>query len=116
LVGRVPIEVERRSWVRSIDKPCLVWASDWVTQRVLFSVTVYPPVDELDPRRAEAAHFERVRQVKEVIARGAGDLRLSLLLETEWDLRWDNGREVWVDGASRAHDASRFGIGSRAHA
>jgi hypothetical protein len=34
-------------------------------------------------------------------------------IETEWDMEWDNGREVWIDRGSYAYDASRFGVGTR---
>ncbi len=74
---------------------------------------VYPPVDELDLSKTEAAHYRRVNQIKEIVARGAGDLRLSLYLETEGDMEWDNGREVWIDRGGYAYDASRFGVGTR---
>jgi hypothetical protein len=74
---------------------------------------VYPPVDELDLSKAEAAHYRRVNQIKEIVAQGAGDLRPSLYLETEWDMEWDNGREVWIDRGGYAYDASRFGVGTR---
>jgi hypothetical protein len=113
IVGAVPVEVEKRRWVRSVNKPVLIDGHDWTTGRLLFSILVYPAIDELDLSAAEAAHYQRVEQIKQIVARGAGDLRLSLYLETEWDLRWDNGREVWIDGGDYAYDASRFGIGTR---
>jgi hypothetical protein len=115
IVGAVPVEVEKRPWVRSVNKPVLVDGCDWTTNRVLFSMVVYSPVDELDLSKAEAAHYRRVNQIKEIVARGAGDLRHSLYLETEWDMKWDNGREVWIDRDGHAYDASCFGIGSRSH-
>jgi len=34
-------------------------------------------------------------------------------IETEWDMEWDNGREVWIDRGGYAYDASRFGVGTR---
>jgi hypothetical protein len=113
IVGAVPVEVQKRRWVRSVNKPVLVDGCDWTTNRVLFSIVVYPPVDELDLSKAEAAHYRRVNQIKEIVARGAGDLRLSLYLETEWDMEWDIGREVWIDRDGYAYDASRFGVGTR---
>ena len=113
IVGAVPVEVGKRRWVRSVDKPVLVDGHDWTTGRLLFSILVYPAIDELDLSKAEAAHYQRVEQIKQIVAQGAGDLRLSLYLETEWDLRWDNRREVWIDGDDYAYDASRFGIGTR---
>ena len=113
IVGAVPVEVEKRPWVRSVNKPVLVDGCDWTTNRVLFSIVVYPPVDELDLSKAEAAHYRRVNQIKEIVARGAGDLRFSLYLETEWDMEWDYERVVWIDRDGYAYDASRFGVGTR---
>jgi hypothetical protein len=113
IVGTVPVEVEKRPWVRSVNKPVLVDGCVWTTNRVLFSIVVYPPVDELDLSKAEGAHYRRVNQIKEIVARGAGDLRLSLYLETEWDMDWHNRREVWIDRGGYAYDASRFGVGTR---
>ena len=34
-------------------------------------------------------------------------------IETEGDMEWDNGREVWIDRGGYAYDASRFGVGTR---
>jgi hypothetical protein len=37
----------------------------------------------------------------------------SLYIETEWDMKWDYQREVWIDRDDYAYDASRFGVGTR---
>ena len=57
-------------------------------------------------------HQERVRGVKRVIARGAAEIRTSMLFETDCGLGWDPEREVWTSSAGDAfaHDG-RYACG-----
>jgi hypothetical protein len=48
---------------------------------------------------------ERTRRYEEGLASG----------ELVLDMKWDNGREVWIDRDGHAYEASRFGIGSWSH-
>jgi hypothetical protein len=112
LSGRVPISTEKRGYIRSIDKPVLIDAYDWTTDRCLFSVLVHPPL-EVPWDEEEAAHFERVRQVKEVITSGAGKMGASLYLESDYGLEWDAKREVWTSEDGYPYDAKRFASGPK---
>jgi hypothetical protein len=104
LRGRVPREVERRRWVRSIETPVLVEAHDWVEGRLLFSVLVWPSLEEEDP----AAHWERVEQVKRAISRGAAELMWSTEITTDYSLRWNADRAVWTTEDATSFDGGRF--------
>jgi hypothetical protein len=64
LLGRVPRQVERRRWNRAIETPVLIDARDWTNGRLLFSVLVWPSLEEEN----RGAQLERVDQVKEAIA------------------------------------------------
>jgi hypothetical protein len=65
------------------------------------------------PGFAPHEHGERVEEVLDVIARGAGEKCFSTYWEVDWGLRWNPAREVWVDGDGHRYDGSRFGVGSR---
>jgi hypothetical protein len=66
LLGRVPRQVERRRWNRAVETPILVDCLDWTSGRLLFSVLVLPSLEDKDP----VAQLERLRQLKEALARG----------------------------------------------
>jgi hypothetical protein len=112
LAGRVPIETEKRSWIRSSETPALIDVYDWTTDRLLFSVLVWPSL-ESSAYDADYAYQQRVGQVKEAIAKGAAEKAWCTRLETDWGLRWDHKRECWTDSDGHHYDGSRFGTGSR---
>ena len=87
-----------------METPVLIDAVDWTDERRIFSVLVWPPVEVDD--EAIAGHYERVQQVKQVIARGASDMALTTLLETDYGLKWDHDRKVWVTSGSFAYDGT----------
>lgn len=107
IVGRLPHEVERRHWHRSLEAPVLVDVLDWTDERRIFSVLVWPPLESA-VRTASHNHRERVEQVKAVIARGAADMAYSTRFETDYGLQWDRKREVWTSSAGDgfAYDGS----------
>jgi hypothetical protein len=102
LTGRVPIETERRYWNQSAQSPVLLEVHDWTTDRRIFSCLVWPPL-ESPAESAEADHFERVQQVKQVIAKGAAEQVLTTRFETDYGLRWDYEAKCW-----RASDSYRY--------
>ena len=111
IVGRLPLEVEKRSWNRSLEAPVVVEVGDWTDNRRIFTVLVWPPLES--PVETTAYdHRERVRLVKQAIARGGNEMAWSTRFETDYGLVWDQEREVWVgsDGFSydgrRTHDAA----------
>ena len=112
LIGRMPRQVEKRWWNRATETPALLDVYDWTTERLLFSVLIWPPL-ESSRDDADYVFHERVREVKEAIARGAADKAWCTRFETDWGLRWNHRREVWVDGDGHHYDGSRFGAGSR---
>jgi hypothetical protein len=106
LVGRVPIETEKRFWNRNRERPVLIDVYSWVDDRRIFSVLVWPALEE-DPHDADYVFRERVDEVKEAIAKGCGEKSWSThFFETDWGLRWDQRREVWVDEDGYAYDGS----------
>ena len=112
LRGKVPRQVERRWWNRAAETPVLVDVFDWTDDRLIFSVLVWPSL-ESSARNAGYAQRDRVEAVTGAIARGAKDKMWSTYWEVDFGLKWDHGREVWVDGDGHAYDGSRFGAGSR---
>lgn len=107
LVGRVPVVRPRRWWNRAIEPPVLVDAFDWTDERLLFSVLVWPPLED------RGGHRERARQVLEVLHAGAADLNWSTLYEVDDGLTWDAEREVWRGSDGFAHDGERLRAYSR---
>ena len=95
LFGLVPIEPERRLWIRSVETPALLNVYDWTDDRHIFSVLIWPPL-ETPTDDADRVFRERVREVKEAIARGAADRAMCTRFETDYGLRWDHKRQVWV--------------------
>ena len=112
LVGRVPLKTEKRPWVRSVETPALVDVFDWTTDRLLFSVLVWPPL-ETPGQDAPYDHHQRVEAVLEAISKGAAEKMWSVYWEVDYGLEWDQSRETWVDGDGHRYDGSRFGAGSR---
>ena len=113
LVGRVPIETEKRLWIRSAETPALLSVFDWSNDRHIFSVLIWPSL-ETPADDADRVFRERVREVKEAIARGAADRALCTRFETDFGLKWDARRQVWVatDGFAYAPPGERVGGGS----
>ena len=112
LVGRVPIRTDKRPWVRSAETPILVDVYDWTTDRLIFSVLCWPPL-ESDMGDAYQDHRERVEEVMTTFAEGAGRKSWSTYWEVDHGLVWDHRRECWQDGDGHRYDGSRFGAGSR---
>jgi hypothetical protein len=119
---RVPVEVDRRVWIRG-ESPALIDIWAWETGTLVGSVLVYPPL-ESSPDTAAEDHEERIAQVKEVLMHGTERMALSTYLETS-RMVWDPRRVVWVAEKDLRHewshrlqrwvatgpgyDASRFG-------
>ncbi len=108
LVGRVPQRTDKREWIRSVETPVLVDCYDWTTDRLIFSVLVWPP---LESSREDAIydHYRRVEGVLDAIAKGAEEKAWSMQWVVDYDLRWDPSRRVWVDNDGHAYDGARFG-------
>ena len=107
LVGRVPDAVRLRGWNRATETPVLVDAHDWTTDRLVFSLLVWPPLDA-PARAAPYDHDERTRQIKEAFGRVCADRAWSVRFETDYGLRWDHAREVWADSGGHAYDGQKF--------
>ena len=112
LTGRKPQRVERRWWNRSAETPLLVDWFDWPTDRLLFSVIVWPSLESA-PETADDDMRERTEQVLGAIAQGASEKMWSTRWELDHGLWWEHKRECWVDSDGHAYDGSRFGTGSR---
>ncbi len=108
IAGRLPLEVERRDWNKSVEAPILVDVSDWTDDRRIFSAVVWPPLESSE-EDALRGHRVRVDQVKAVIARGAAEMVYSTRFETDYGLRWDRDREVWTSSTDGgfAYDGQR---------
>jgi hypothetical protein len=106
LVGKVPIETNKRYWNRSLQRPVLIEAHDWSTDRRLFSVVVWPSL-ESEEEDAAYNHMARVEQVKHAIAKGAAEMAFSTRLQTDYGLMWDHEREVWVGSDGFAYDGKK---------
>jgi hypothetical protein len=119
LIGRTPRRVERRWWNRATESPVLVDVFDWTTERLLFSVLVWPPLESA-AHVAERDHRRRLEEVLEAIGKGAAEKMWSTCWQVS-ELVWDNQREVWVDADGHAYDGerlydySRGGVGGRSY-
>jgi hypothetical protein len=107
LIGRMPLEVERRWWNRATETPTLIDVYDWTNERHIFSVLVWP-VLEAPPERAAISQEERVELVREVLHRGAAEMALTTRYETDYGLRWDHERRVWTTEDGFAYDGERL--------
>jgi hypothetical protein len=103
LVGRVPIETEKRLWIRSVETPALLNVFDWTDDRHIFSVLIWPSL-ETPAGEADQVFRERVREVKEAHAKGAADRALCTRFETDYGLRWDHKRQVWTAADGFAYE------------
>lgn len=112
LAGRTPQQTHKRPWVRSVEAPVLVDVFDWTTDRLIFSVLVWPSL-ESSGHDAFRVRQGRVENVTAAIAKGAKEKMWSTYWEVDHGLVWNHARECWVDGDGHRYDGSRFGIGSR---
>jgi hypothetical protein len=108
LLGRMPAPVEMRWWNRAIETPSLVEVHDWINERKMFSVLVWPSL-QVPEEEAGEAHAERLQMVKDTIARGAAEQAWSLMFYVDDSLSWDHERKVWVghDGFAYAPHSSK---------
>jgi hypothetical protein len=96
LAGRVPLRTERlREWSKAVEAPVLVDVYDWTSDRRIFSVLVWPPL-EAEPPEAYSLHEERVEEVIAAISKGAADKAWCTRWEVDDALRWDHKRRVWT--------------------
>jgi hypothetical protein len=112
LRGRVPMVRPRRWWNRNVEPPTLIDVRDWTADRLLFSVLVWPPLEEPAETKARD-HHERVHQVIRVLHEGATEMAWSTRYDVDDGLRWDAKREVWVGSDGFAHDGQRLFAYSR---
>jgi hypothetical protein len=80
----------------------LIDCFDWTSERLLFSVIVWPPL-ESPPESADDDMRERTEQVLDAIAKGASERMWSTRWEVDYGLRWDHKREVWVGSDGYAY-------------
>jgi hypothetical protein len=96
LAGRVPLRTEKlRTWSKVVEAPVLVDVYDWTSDRRIFSVLVWPPL-EVEPPEAYSPHEERLEEVISAISRGAAYRLWCTRWEVDRGLMWDNKRRVWV--------------------
>lgn len=106
LTGRVPIETHKAWWNRNAETPVAIECRSWVDDRHIFTTLVWPSLESED-EDAAADHFERVAQVKQVLAKGATDMALTTRFDVDWDLTWDHERKCWVGSDGFAYDGLR---------
>ena len=107
LRGRVPLQSEKRPWIRSVEAPTLCDVYSWIDDRLLFSILVWPSL-ESDRDNALLDQRERVEEVLGAFAEGAKEKMWSTYWEVEPNLKWDNSREVWTDYQGHAYDGRRM--------
>jgi len=106
LLGRMPRPVESRTWLRSVEVPTLIECHDWVNDKRLFSVLVWPPL-QVPTEQADRVFNERVEAVKAIICKGASEAAWSIRLTVDHSLVWDHGRECWKDSTGFYYDGRR---------
>ena len=112
LLGRMPLQREKRWWNRATEIPAIVNVYSWTDERLIFSVLIWPSL-ESNPEDADYVFRQRVGQVKEAIAKGAAEKMWSTRFEVDFGLRWDHKRQVWTgaDGFAYTPPAERVGGG-----
>ena len=80
---------------------------DWTTDRLLFSILVWPSL-ESNPLEADRVYHQRLEDVLEVIANGAADRAWSTYWQIDYGLSWDVRREAWVSSDGQAYDGERL--------
>jgi hypothetical protein len=95
LLGRMPLQREKRWWNRATETPALLNVYSWADERLIFSVLIWPSL-ESSPEDADYVFRQRVGEVKEAIARGVADKAWCTRFETDYGLRWDHQRQVWT--------------------
>lgn len=110
--GRVPKVRPRRWWNRNAEPPTLVDVHDWTNDRLIFSVLVWPPLEEPIESR-ERDHHERGHQVIRVLHDGAAEMAWSTRYDVDDGLTWDAKHEVWVGSDGFAYDGERLRSYSR---
>ena len=106
ILGRLPLEVEKRYWNRSLERPVLIDVFDWTDDRRIFSVLVWPSL-ESSVESATYDHRERISTVMGAISKGAAEMSWSTRYETDYCLRWDHERRVWTARDGFAYDGQR---------
>ncbi len=106
IAGRMPRQVEKRRWNRALETPVLIDVYDWLEERRIFSVLVWPSL-ESSAHDANYVRHQRVDEVKKAIAKGATEKAWATLFETDYGLKWDSEREVWTASDGFAYDGSR---------
>jgi hypothetical protein len=105
VTGKVPLEQEQRFWNRAIETPVLIDVFDWTDDRRIFSVLVWPSLESsVDEALQDQA--ARAETVKSVISRGAQEMAWSMIMETDYGLRWNNKRKVWTASDGFAYDGT----------
>ena len=107
LRGRVPMVRPRRWWDRNAEPPTLIDVHDWTDDRLIFSVLVWPPLEEPTETKVRD-HHERVHEVIRVLHEGATEMAWSTRYDVDDGLRWDAKREVWVGSDGFSYDGERL--------
>ena len=110
-ISRRDTQRRRDEGERATEAPALVHVFDWTTDRLLFSVLVWPSL-ESSARDADHVFRERVGEVLEIIGKGAAERAWSTYWQVDYGLRWDPRREVWTGSDGFRYD----GEGLRAYA
>jgi hypothetical protein len=106
LAGRKPQRLERRWWNRSAETPLLIDCLDWTSDRLIFSVIVWPSL-ESSSESADDDMRERVEEVLDAIAKGASEKMWCTRWEVNHGLRWNATRACWVASDGYGYDGDR---------
>ncbi len=87
LAGRTPQKTDKRPWVQSVEAPILADVRDWTTDRLIFSVLVWPPL-EADGRDSRRIHRQRAEDVMGAFAKGSAEKAWSTYWEVDHGLVW----------------------------
>ena len=72
LIGKLPLEEERREWDRGREVPILMEVTDWQDNRILFSILVWPTGGN-SLLEAHQDHAKRAEQVRHSFAKVCSD-------------------------------------------
>jgi hypothetical protein len=107
LRGKAPKPVEKRWWNRSLETPILIDTYDWVDERLIFSILVWPAL-EVPPEQAARAQEARAQKVLRVLHAGAAEMAWSTRYEVDYGLKWDHSRQVWAAEDGFAYDGAHL--------
>jgi hypothetical protein len=110
LRGRMPEPMAYRFWNRAVEVPTLLHVKDWTNDRTAITCIVWPAMEIPEGADPYTVRHERVRDLMNVIARGATDKLWHVRFEADYGLRWVPERQAWISTNGHLYHSSLSSI------